>query len=321
MAYDTRRREGCVLARSAVFHVIGCLERIPKRCLIWFCLFCLAASDGFAASDPDELALALDKLETHIPLPYHDGLETTVVRMAGKPMSNTFLTESAMIDSALLRRGMPLELRYLPLAMSGMRQHYRQGDRRGVWQLPPLVGLRYGLAIDSVSDERLDAEAATNAALDYLNDLHDKYDNWWYSILAYMNSPVALHQALLREEETPQLWEFSERQLVPNTDIIADFIACVYLGEQDRLHFVEIAEPLPPKVIQPVKTASKKSVASSGKKASRPSGTRTIKYRIRKGDTLSHIARKYHVTVSKLKQWNHLKSDLIREGKTLTIKK
>lgn len=42
-------------------------------------------------------------------------------------------------------------------------------------------------------------------------------------------------------------------------------------------------------------------------------------YTIKKGDTLSGIAKKFHCTVKQLKQWNNLKSDNIREGKKLKI--
>jgi LysM repeat protein len=47
-----------------------------------------------------------------------------------------------------------------------------------------------------------------------------------------------------------------------------------------------------------------------------------IKYhKIKKGETLSSIARKYHTTVANLKKWNHLKSDLIREGQRIIVAK
>lgn len=44
-------------------------------------------------------------------------------------------------------------------------------------------------------------------------------------------------------------------------------------------------------------------------------------YKVKKGDTLSGIAKKFHCTVKQLKQWNGLKSDNIQIGKTLKIKK
>lgn len=42
-------------------------------------------------------------------------------------------------------------------------------------------------------------------------------------------------------------------------------------------------------------------------------------YKIKEGDTLGGIAKKFRVTVKQLKAWNGLKSDMIRAGKTLKI--
>jgi len=44
-------------------------------------------------------------------------------------------------------------------------------------------------------------------------------------------------------------------------------------------------------------------------------------YKIKNGDTLSGIAKKFHVSVKQLKAWNGLKDDNIRAGKTLRIGK
>ena len=47
-----------------------------------------------------------------------------------------------------------------------------------------------------------------------------------------------------------------------------------------------------------------------------------IKYhKIKKGETLSSIARKYHTSVANLKKWNKLKSDFIREGQRIIVAK
>ncbi len=56
--------------------------------------------------------------------------------------------------------------------------------------------------------------------------------------------------------------------------------------------------------------------------ASNRSGTTgTVRhvYRVRRGDTLSKIARTYKTTVSELKQWNRLRSSRINPGQRLTI--
>ena len=331
--------------------------------IIWTCLFCLAAHNCCVSSDSDKLTQGLKKTEKSIPLPYHEGLEKTVLNYTSTPFSNQFLTYSAFIDTALSQRNMPSELRYLPLALSGMRRNYCQGDRCGVWQLPTLTALHYGLAIDGTRDERTDVEASTNAALDCLNELYQKYGDWWHSILAYTNSPVALQHALIRHGETPELWDFKEQNLLPNTDVIPNFIACVYLGDEGQLKFGEVPDPVIAKVPEPavaeqgrsvegptppMKDTSKvlePAVAEQGPSVERPnttvkdttnnkktgpstlrqaqdSGTaKTKKYTVKKGDNLTRIAAKHHVTISDLMKWNNLKNDKIFEGQTLIIKK
>ena len=180
-----------------------------------------------------------------------------------------------------------------------------------------------------------------------MNELYQQYGDWWYSILAYTNSPIALQHALTRHGSTPQLWDFRDRNLLPNTQVIGDFIACVYLGNESQLKFVAMPEPEVKKLLttptqKPAKVAesvqkqatelvegpSTNNVAKKDSKKAGPStgsGTsntqKTQKYKIKKGDTLTKIASKYHVTVSDLKKWNKLKSDKIREGQTLIIKK
>jgi LysM repeat protein len=59
----------------------------------------------------------------------------------------------------------------------------------------------------------------------------------------------------------------------------------------------------------------------SGNTRSRAATTnRTQTYRVRSGDSLTAIARKYGVTVTQIKQWNNLRSSTIRPGQQLKIK-
>ena len=301
--------------------------------IIWTCVFCLAAHNCCVSSDSDKLTHELKETEKSIPLPYHEGLENTVKRYSSLTLSNQFLTYSAFIDTALSQRNMPAELRYLPLALSGMRRNYCQGDRCGAWQLPSLTAMHYGLTIDGTRDERTDVEASTYAALDCLNELYQKYGDWWYSILAYTNSPIALQHAMIRHGQTPELWDFADQALLPNTEVISNFIACVYLGDEGQLKFGEVADPIIAKVPEPVegptptvKDTTKKDTTTiikqnNNKKATDPSKSTGKKYTVKKGDNLTRIAAKHHVKISDLMTWNNLKNDKIFEGQTLIIKK
>ena len=64
--------------------------------------------------------------------------------------------------------------------------------------------------------------------------------------------------------------------------------------------------------------SSSKSTSRSTAGSSKKSGG-SRKHTVGKGDTLSAIARKYGTSVSKLKAANGLKSDMIRDGRSLTI--
>lgn len=283
-------------------------------------VFCFAASNCCVSSDTNTIAKRLKSMENDIPLPFHDDLVKRIDYYSAKTFPNTFAVLDTFLEAELTQRGMPLELRCLPLALSGMRTDYRQDDRRGIWALPVLVGLRYGLDIDENTDERLDMKASTQAALDYLSDLNQQYGNWWYSLLAYTNSPNSLHQTLIRNGNELELWDFYDQKLLPDVHVICDYISFVYLYNLGDLKLGKVVE-------QQLNTAPKKNntemaQADNPKTTTQPAKSKetTKKYTVKKGDTLSKIAVKYHVTVSNLKKWNHLKSDKIREGQKLIIK-
>ena len=283
-------------------------------------VFCFAACNSCVSSDAHTVQKRLKAMENDLPLPFHDDLVKRIDFYAAKTFPNTFSTLDTFLEAELTRRGMPLELRCLPLALSGMRTDYQQDDRRGIWALPVLVGLHYGLDIDGNADERLDMQASTRAALDYLSDLHQQYGDWWYSILAYANSPNSLHHAFVKNGNKLELWDFYEQKLLPDVQIIRDFIAMVYVYNIGDLKLGKVVENqnITPKE-QPKKEIVQTEKPKTEPKPAPPKET-TKKYTVKKGDTLTKIAKQYHVTVANLKKWNHLKSDKIREGQKLIIK-
>ena len=169
--------------------------------------------------------------------------------------------------------------------------------------MPTLVGMRYGLSVDEDNDERLDMRSATVAALDYISDLYKNYQDWWYAILAYTNSPNTLNQALVHTGTKPSPWDFYEQKLMPDSQVIADFISYVYLANEDSLMFAEIIEPEEPVVSSDEPEETMRTTTDAN------------------GETLTKIAAMYHVKISELMEWNNLSDDKILEGQILIIKK
>ncbi|HET9776090.1 MAG TPA: LysM peptidoglycan-binding domain-containing protein, partial [Gemmatimonadaceae bacterium] len=75
--------------------------------------------------------------------------------------------------------------------------------------------------------------------------------------------------------------------------------------------------PAPPTESRSVDAVVASNVVSP--KPSRPASVAPIVHRVKRGETLSSIARLYSTTVASLKQWNHLKGSSIAAGQRLTI--
>ena len=91
-----------------------------------------------------------------------------------------------MILQALAERDMPQDLLYLAMIESGFQAHATShASAVGLWQFIRETGERYGLSVDRAVDERRDPVRATAAALDYLEELHDRFGSWYLAAAAY----------------------------------------------------------------------------------------------------------------------------------------
>ena len=70
-----------------------------------------------------------------------------------------------------------------------------------------------------------------------------------------------------------------------------------------------------------VKSNDSKSTKNSGSKSSGNNKSSVKTHTVKKGETLSSISRKYNCTVNDLKKWNNLKSNNVKVGQKLKIKK
>lgn len=78
------------------------------------------------------------------------------------------------------------------------------GDRAGVWGLPTLVALHYGLTVDETVDERLEETFAERAAVSYLTDLYQEFGDWELCYYAYLYSPAYVRNLQQRNLSIPQ---------------------------------------------------------------------------------------------------------------------
>ena len=91
-----------------------------------------------------------------------------------------------MISAKLAERAMPQDLIYLAMIESGFNPTARSPKAAGgLWQFISETGQRYGLTVNKRVDERNHPDKATDAALSYLADLHDRFGSWYLAAAAY----------------------------------------------------------------------------------------------------------------------------------------
>jgi membrane-bound lytic murein transglycosylase D len=95
-------------------------------------------------------------------------------------------TYEEMISAKLAARDMPQDLIYLAMIESGFNPKAKSpAAAGGLWQFISETGQRYGLTVNKRVDERNQPAKATDAALSYLSDLHDRFGSWYLAAAAY----------------------------------------------------------------------------------------------------------------------------------------
>jgi membrane-bound lytic murein transglycosylase D len=144
-----------------------------------------------------------------------------------------------MLLEKLDERGMPRDLIYLAMIESGFEpQAYSHAHASGLWQFIAETGRRYGLEIDRAVDERNDPVKSTEAALDYLQMMYNRFGSWYLAAAGYntgenrvgrlMRETFGREQAQ-SEDEYYQIWPRLPRE---TRDYVPLMIAAGRIGKE-----------------------------------------------------------------------------------------
>jgi hypothetical protein len=132
-----------------------------------------------------------------------------------------------MIDRELERRGLPRELRYVPVIESGLNPHaVSSAGAAGLWQLMPATGAQFGL--DAAG--RHDPARSTVAAVRLLERLGAMFDgDWQLALAAYNWGPARVQSLIARERRrlgrTPTYWDVARHMPAETRAYVPRFIA------------------------------------------------------------------------------------------------
>ena len=272
------------------------------------------------------------------------------------------------IVSALKAAGMPVELSWLPLIESGFKVNALSRARAlGLWQFIPSTGYKFGLKRDKYIDERIDPVKSTQAAIEYLKELHQIFGDW-STVLAAYNCGEGQVLRVIRSQNINYLdnfWDLYERLPRETARYVPRFMAALFIinnPEKYGLDAITVDEPLEYEALTVSKQIHLKNIAKEidvdektlrelnpelryrilpqepyplkvpvGKSevllanldnipVSYPPQPAYIYHRIRVGESLSTIARRYHSSVRKIMHANNLHSSrYIVAGKKLKI--
>ncbi len=162
------------------------------------------AQDGAAALSVS-VAPRPEPVTWDIPIHRTDDVERwiRIYTEHGRPFFEEWLHRmgryEGLIRSKLRARGMPEDLVYVALIESGFHPFALSSARAlGMWQFMEGTAREQGLMVDEYVDERLDPIRSTEAALDFLASLYDRFDSWYLAAAAYNAGPARVRRVLER---------------------------------------------------------------------------------------------------------------------------
>ncbi|MGE0622527.1 MAG: LysM peptidoglycan-binding domain-containing protein [Pseudomonadales bacterium] len=136
----------------------------------------------------------------------------------------------AYIYQQVRSRGMPSEIALLPIVESALDPYaFSHGGAAGLWQFIPATAKRFGLQRNWWYDGRRDPVAATDAALDYLEALHDRFGDWYLALAGYNAGEGNVIRAKRRAEPGAGFFELTlpreTSAYVPRLLALAELVA------------------------------------------------------------------------------------------------
>ncbi|MDQ6971420.1 MAG: LysM peptidoglycan-binding domain-containing protein, partial [Mariprofundaceae bacterium] len=247
----------------------------------------------------------------------------------------------------------PQELQLVPVAESGYNPYaFSRVGATGLWQVMPGTARVLGMKAPKGYDARRHVEASTRGGVQYLIDMHEIFGNWPVAFAAYHRGPGSMRKRLKRHPWTPQdgldhlpvpavtrtyvrgilglsilvqrgVWQFPEpwetHQVAIDGPIDVTQLAKIAGIDRNEIYRFnpglnhsqyldrQITLNVPQSMLQPL--MAKIELAAPA----------YVSTRVRRGDSLWVLARRYHTSVHNLKHLNPGIRKLLHPGQHLTV--
>ena len=209
----------------------------------------------------------LSALPTIIEMPYNSIVRSYIDRytVKGRAMVPALLGlglyYNPIFEQALEEKGLPLELKYLPMIESALDPNaVSKHGATGLWQFMLATAKGLGLEVNSLVDERRDPFLSSEMAASYLKGLYESYGDWSLAIAAYNCGPGTVNKAIRRAGGDPSSHDFwSIYNFLPaeTRGYVPSFIAINYVMNYYPEHNISPVLPTAPLVIDTIHVADR----------------------------------------------------------------
>ena len=178
----------------------------------------------------------LSRIPSIIEMPFNEIVKKHIEAYTGRLRNKvSFMLAAAnfympLFEEALDAYDLPLELKYLPIIESALNPKALSRQRAsGLWQFMLRTGNIYGLDNNSLVDERRDPVKSTWAAVRYLKDLYNIYNDWNLVLAAYNCGPGNVNKAIRRAGGETDYWTIYPFLPKETRGYVPGFIAANYV--------------------------------------------------------------------------------------------
>ncbi|MFY9151411.1 MAG: transglycosylase SLT domain-containing protein [Prolixibacteraceae bacterium] len=204
----------------------------------------LAEADTLKEVLPDSLYIQrLQSMQSAVSLSYNNTVRNFITMYTNrKPKQVSIMLGLAnyyfpIFEEALAKYDLPMELKYLPIIESALNPGANSSASAvGLWQFMYSTGRMYKLEISTFVDERRDPIKATDAAVRYLRDLYNIYQDWHLVIAAYNCGPGNVNKAIKRSGDKKDYWKIYYRLPKETRGYVPAFIAANYVMNYYQNH-------------------------------------------------------------------------------------
>lgn len=163
-----------------------------------------------------------------------------------------WLAKSAMyrplIEKELAEAGLPKDLLYLAMIESGYNQlACSSANAVGLWQFMQPTGEQYDLQVNKYVDERRDPLKSTRAAVAYLSDLYQEFNDWHLAVAAYNGGPGTIRNGL-KMYNVNTFWDLAGKEYLAleTKRYVPKLIAALLIARNpEKFGFTDIAYAAP----------------------------------------------------------------------------